>query len=182
MTAPRVELDTSAKGLLARLGHDLRLAIERFDIEVAEGTVQGRFELGSLRVIGTLHGERCDTSAPSASDRAQIERTVRDEILHAERYGDAVWRGRVRIAPRLEVQGELTLCGRTAPLELAVARSPGELRAEVALVPSRFGIAPYKALGGALKVADRVLLRASLPLDDRPEAELLQLSARWRAG
>lgn len=182
----RVELDTSAQGLLARLGHDLRLSVERFEIELAEGLVQARFALASLRVVGTLHGERCDTSAPSAGDRAQIERTVRDEILHVARNPEASWYARATLQPSMApggvMRGELSLCGRQAPVQLAITRSAQVLQARAVLTPSTFGIAPYKALGGALKVADRVVVQASLPFDDRPDSELLQASVTWRVG
>jgi hypothetical protein len=178
----RIELDTSAKGLLARLGHDLRLSIECFEIDLVEGALQARFALASLRVVGTLHGERCDTSAPSAADRAQIERAVREEILHAERYGEAVLQGRASAAPSgLRVVGELSLCGHKAPIELAVTERQGALDARTELIASRFGIAPYRALGGALKVADRVLVRATLPLGAVDISDPLRASARWCA-
>jgi hypothetical protein len=41
------------------------------------------------------------------------------------------------------------------------------LAVEVPLVPSRWGIAPYRALAGALKLQDRVIVRLSLPRGDR---------------
>lgn len=175
-------VDAFASGLLARLGHDVRLELGRFELELSAGELHGRFGLESLRVAGTLHGERCDASAPSAADRAQIERAVREDILRAARFGDAMLTARASAGESgLRVSGELTLCGQRAPIELRALRSDGALEAQATLVPSRFGIAPYRALGGALKVADEVVVRVRLPFDMpiASEAELLQASARW---
>jgi polyisoprenoid-binding protein YceI len=65
----------------------------------------------------------------------------------------------------LRVTGDLTLLGRTAPLELDVAVNDGTLTAAGVIRQTDFGMKPYSALFGALKVADevRVSLAAAWP-------------------
>jgi hypothetical protein len=60
------------------------------------------------------------------------------------------------------VQGELELLGRWQPIEFPFSESSGKVTGEVELRPSRWGIEPYKALLGAIRLQDRVLVRFEL--------------------
>jgi polyisoprenoid-binding protein YceI len=64
------------------------------------------------------------------------------------------------------VQGELTLVGKTHPIgfDLAIG-GDGKLSATAVVKQTEWGMTPYTALFGALKVADEVVveLKASLP-------------------
>ena len=64
------------------------------------------------------------------------------------------------------MQGELTLVGKTAPLAFDVAvGADGALSGSAVVKQSDWGIKPYSALFGALKVADEVevVARRRLP-------------------
>ena len=92
-------------------------------------------------------------------DKANIEQTIDDEVL--QRHGDRVPLDRGRGAPdgnTLHVQGELTLVGVTRPDRVRRRRSAtdGELTGSAVVKQSDWGIKPYSALFGALKVADEV--------------------------
>jgi polyisoprenoid-binding protein YceI len=66
----------------------------------------------------------------------------------------------------LAVDGELTLAGTTRPLAFDLdVGDDGRLRAVAVVKQSEWGMKPYSALFGALKVADdvRVELDAGLP-------------------
>jgi polyisoprenoid-binding protein YceI len=55
------------------------------------------------------------------------------------------------------VEGELTLAGTTKPLSFDLAVSAdGVLAASVTVTQTSFGMKPYSALWGALKVLDEV--------------------------
>lgn len=148
---------TYKDGLLARVAHDLRLTVTRFRVELADGRVTARFEPGSARVDGVAHGERIDLAGLSDKDKRTIEATIRDEIL-----GTGVVRFEGAAAGG-EVRGTLTLAGRSAPLVVPVAARPGELVVDTTLTPSRWGVAPYKALAGAMRLQDRWRVRLVLP-------------------
>ena len=96
----RASVRTRAKGLLARLAHDL---------EIAAGATPGRVEVGEsawsgelvvpvakLAVAGSLHGDRLDPSGLSPGDRAEVERRIRDEVLAARRRSPCRPRGATR--------------------------------------------------------------------------------------
>jgi polyisoprenoid-binding protein YceI len=58
---------------------------------------------------------------------------------------------------RIHAEGELTLSGTTQPIAFdLVVGDDGKLRASVVVTQSAWGIKPYSALFGALKVKDEV--------------------------
>jgi polyisoprenoid-binding protein YceI len=63
------------------------------------------------------------------------------------------------------VQGELTLAGQAAPLTFELTAADGSLGGSAVIKQSDWGIKPYSALFGALKVADEVtvVVEARLP-------------------
>jgi polyisoprenoid-binding protein YceI len=56
----------------------------------------------------------------------------------------------------LAVTGELELGGRRGPVEFDLTRGDGRLHGEAVVKQTAFGIKPYSALFGTLKVADEV--------------------------
>jgi hypothetical protein len=91
-------------------------------------------------------------------DKANIEETIDSEVLLGLEiaFGSTA----VEVTPdgnTLNVQGELTLVGVTHPIGFDVAVGPaGELTAKAVVKQSDWGMKPYSALFGALKVADEV--------------------------
>jgi YceI-like domain len=91
-------------------------------------------------------------------DKANIEETIDSEVLLGKKIGFRSTA--VVVTPdgnTLNVQGELTLVGVTHPIgfDVAVGRG-GELTAKAVVKQSDWGMKPYSALFGALKVADEV--------------------------
>lgn len=159
----RVHVFTFKDGLLARAAHDLRLRVERFLVSVDEQRVTASFDADSLRVDGTMREGALDRQELSDKDKEQIERTTRDEILQASRHPKVVFEGtEQKEGDRHRVAGQLSLRGKKLPIELLVREEQGRLKGAVELEPSRWGIRPYKALLGAIKLQDRVRLELDL--------------------
>ena len=91
-------------------------------------------------------------------DKANIEETIVSEVLLGMEI--AFRSTAVEVAPdgnTLHVQGELTLVGVTHPIGFDVEVGPeGELTARAVVKQSDWGMKPYSALFGALKVSDEV--------------------------
>ena len=151
---------TGRSGAAAKAGHDLLIQVTAWQatLEVGEDPAQTSIVLkadgGSLRVREGTGGMQ----ALSDEDRAGIEQTIDDEVLHGQplEFRSTA----VQIAPdggRLSVQGELTLVGKTCPIafDLAVG-ADGELSGSAVVKQTDWEIAPYSTLFGALKVADEV--------------------------
>jgi hypothetical protein len=145
---------TGRTGAVAKAGHDLRLEVTAWEATLEVG-VTTRLELTadgtSLRVREGTGGMQ----ALDEGDMANIETTIDDEVLRREPV--AFRSTQVMQTPGgLSVQGELTLLGRTRPLGFDVTVADGALSAVAVVRQTDFGMKPYTALFGALKVADEV--------------------------
>jgi polyisoprenoid-binding protein YceI len=155
---------TYKDGLLARLAHDLRLHVERFTIAREGEQLRVEIDPSSLVIDGVMKDGRCDASALSAGDRATIGETIRSTILDVRRHPSIRVQGRLitREDGSVELRGELELRGSSGPLVLVGRREGTRVRASTSVRPSEFGIAPYKALAGAIKLQDRVGIEIEL--------------------
>lgn len=155
------------EGVLARAGHDLLLRATRFTIatEPASHAVTALVDAGSLRVATALRDGRALPDALSAKDVRDIERIVATTVLQAARHPSIRFASEA-VTPRegtFEVRGALTLAGVTRPVAFAVRRDPERLVAEVELAQPDFGIRPYTAMLGALRVKPVVMVRVAMP-------------------
>ena len=151
---------TGRTGAAAKAGHDLVMHVTAWaaTLEAGADPADTRIELsadaGSLRVREGRGGMQ----ALGEDDKANIEQTIDDEVL--KRQAIAFRSTRVRAVAdgsRLDVRGELELLGATRPvaIDLAVA-GDGTLSAVAIVRQTDWGMKPYSALFGALKVADEV--------------------------
>lgn len=164
--AARCEVLVFREGLLSAVGHDLLLRVERFELRAEPGaSVEGSFDPASLRVVGALRDGRPLPGALSAGDVRKIEEAIAREVLDVRRFPEIRFASTAVTARGAEadVAGRLELHGTSRPL-LAVVRRAGERRvAEVRLRQPDFGIRPYTALFGAIKVKPEVVVRVSVP-------------------
>jgi hypothetical protein len=162
ITTGTFHIFTFKDGLLARLAHDLRLRVDRWEVEVEGEAVTARCWTSSLWPEGAMSGGRLDAGALSDGDREKIRGNLTEKILSADRYPEITFTGAAPEGART-IRGELTLVGRSQPVEIPLRREGGQLTGELTLAPSRWGIEPYKAMGGAIKLQDKV--RVTFTLD-----------------
>lgn len=143
------------EGLLTSFGHDVTLRVTTLRLDVGDDTVTGDFDASSLRVI---------TEAISASDRADIERNT-EKTLEAKRYPTIEFRSVsvVRDGDRASIEGNLTLHGVTNPISVEARDDGKNWNAKVVLDQRKFGIKPYSAMLGALKVKPDVEVHITVP-------------------
>ena len=120
-----------------------------------------RFDAASLELICQMEEGNERPGAFSASDRERILLNLRESVLEAARFPQIVFAFSAIEASGegLTVRGELTLHGRTQPLELSSRREGGRQVAEVTLHQPDFGIRPFSAMLGALRVRPDVRVR-----------------------
>jgi hypothetical protein len=150
-----VTVYTWREGLLARVGHDLRISASTFTFREEEGRWTLRVPVHALRVDGAMKDGRLVPVGDG--DRRDIEAAMHEEVLRARQFPEVV-------ATVVGDAVELRLMGRTLRLSVDARRADGRVRATVELVPSRWGIPPYKALLGALRLQDRVRVDVDLPM------------------
>lgn len=158
-----IHVFTFKDGLLARLAHDLRLSLRDFEIRRDGPALTGRFRPAGLTVDGVVGKDgHVDPDALGSGDEAKIRRNIADEILHTAHHPEITFDGELEGDV---ITGRLTMVGRTCPVRGSVRAEGGRLRAEFTLVPSQWGIPPYKALAGAIRLQDRVVVVLDLPAD-----------------
>jgi len=149
---------TKRGGAAAKAGHDLDMLVTEWQatLEVGEDgnatSAELKADATSLRVQKGTGGMQ----ALGEDDKANIHQTIDDDVLKRE---DIVFRStRVESAgDGLSVEGELTLAGTTKPLTFVLGvRADGTLAATATVAQSAWGMKPYSALWGALKVLDEV--------------------------
>lgn len=155
---------TFKEGALSAVAHDLELAVGRCAIDVTDDlTIDARFGLDALKVLHAVKDGRA-TSALSDSDKRKIEKTMADDVLDSRRHGEATFRGKAEPAgDSYRVTGELSLHGRSRPLTVVGQRRDGRHVFEVSLHQPDFGIKPYSAMLGTLKVKADVKVRVAVP-------------------
>lgn len=157
-----ISLYTFKEGLLSKLAHDLRLSVTKFEIRARGTEISARFDPRSIRVEGVMKEGKLFRSEPSESDRKKIQDNMLGEVLRTGDFPEIKFVGRTpSVEPPFTVNGELTLCGVTKPISVLLMLRGERLSAELELTPSNWGVRPYRALGGTLKVQDRLRIVAA---------------------
>jgi polyisoprenoid-binding protein YceI len=170
-----IVLRTTRQGLAAQVGHDLAIEVARWSGTVvvggdpADSALDITVETGSLRVLEGTGG----VTPLSDRDIREIEANAA-KVLGADRAPTARFLSGT-VTPENDggarVAGTLTLRGIDRPLVLRIIPlGGGRFRATGSVLQSDYGIKPYSALLGALRLADAVGVEAELELsgDDLP--------------
>jgi polyisoprenoid-binding protein YceI len=154
-------LHTGRKGAGSSAGHDLTIEITDWSVEMdipetgpADATATARVELGSLAVREGSGGVKPLTD----KDRGEIENNAR-RTLGADQYPTATFESThiVLADDHATISGTLTLHGVAAPIDVEVRQADsGRYRTTTVVRQSAYGIKPYSAFLGALKVRDDV--------------------------
>jgi polyisoprenoid-binding protein YceI len=155
---------TFKEGLLSPIAHDLRLKVSRFSIQVddASGAVTASFDTSSLSVDTPMKDGKENPSALSDADKEKIAGQVRDEVLHSNKFPEARFASRSvqkRADGGYDLEGELTLHGTTRPLKARTESTGGRQQLELTLNQPEFGITPFRAMMGTLKIQPAVTIR-----------------------
>jgi polyisoprenoid-binding protein YceI len=154
-------LYTSREGVAAHVGHDLTIEMTNWSGRLRVGPDPAASELivtvdmGSMHIVEGIGG----LAALSDGEKREILRNAR-KILLVDRYPEATF-----VADKITgnaVHGTLSLLGRSHPLQLAYRIDGGRHRVRGTILQSDYGIKPFRAFFGALKLADAVRIEAEL--------------------
>jgi hypothetical protein len=158
-----LDVFTFKEGLLARAAHDLHLRIDSVTATLDGDQVRAEISLLDLHLLGPVEGGVTYPERYDAGRRAEVETTMRDRILHLHDHPTATFHGRATAREGgFVVEGTLHLAGARAPLSFPVRSESAVHRASFEIAPSDWGVAPYRALMGAIRLADRVRLEVAL--------------------
>lgn len=153
-----LSVKTGRTGAIAKAGHDLLIEVEAWGatVEIAAEVGASVLELNadstSMRVREGTGGMK----ALDEDDKAGIARTIDEEVLKGT---PITFRSRTVSSSggRLRVEGDLELRGsvHTVGFELSLG-DDGHLTGSAIVKQTLWGLKPYTALFGTLKVADEV--------------------------
>jgi polyisoprenoid-binding protein YceI len=158
---------TFKEGLLSPMAHDLRIKVTSFSIEVddAKTSVVASFDTTSLRVDTPMKDGAENPSALSAADKEKIAGQIRDDVLHSSKHPTATFRSSA-VTPRgdggYDLAGDLTLHGVTKRIQAQTQLVGGRQQLDLTLNQPEFGITPYKAMLGTLKIQPDVKIRVTV--------------------
>ena len=153
---------TARSGLGSRAGHDLVIEVTDWratgEIESTASSVEVSAVVDSFEVREGHGGIKPLTDA----DRAEIKKTIREKILESARYPEIEFTAAaVHGGPaEFSVDGQLTIRGATHPVTVRGRVDDSGERPRVSgsavVTQSEWGIKPYSAFLGALKLRDDV--------------------------
>jgi polyisoprenoid-binding protein YceI len=156
----RLDVLTGKAGLFGGLGHDHRIRARSF-----VGTiVHDPASPASSSVEITVQAEDLDV-LPIGADRKdgpKVEEAMREDVLHVDNWPTIAFRSRsvTLNGSGVRVHGDLTMAGQTKPVTVDMRLQVGGRRllatGRFTIVQSNWGIEPYSAALGTIKVADEV--------------------------
>ena len=167
---------TERTGAAAQAGHDLLIEVTSWQatLEVGEDPAQTSIVLhadaASLRVREGIGG----MEPLGDDDKSNIEQTIDDEVLKRH---NIEFRSNTVLASadgnRISVRGDLTLVGRDGPISFVLTvGDDGNVSGSAVVKQSEWGITPYSALFGALKVIDEVEVEIDAGLAPRVDLRI----------
>lgn len=160
-------VQTYREGVAQKVGHDLIIEVSQWEAsaEVDPGGDPTAVSLeADPRSLQVLEGHR-GVKPLTDSDRAEIRSNIDEKVLRGQPI--SFRSSSVELTDgRMVVRGELTLGGSTRPADFELrVDDHGHVQGTLRVTQSDWGIKPYRAFMGALKVRDtvEVVLDADLP-------------------
>ncbi|GAB4525725.1 MAG: hypothetical protein Tsb0020_43670 [Haliangiales bacterium] len=159
---------TFKEGLLSKIAHDLKIRVARFQVDVddARSSVTVELDAGSLEVVCAMRDGVEDMGALSGADRDKIGGQIQSDVLHSRQHPKIRFVSssvQARDDGGFDVAGDLTLHGVTKPITAKTVLVNERQEAEVVLHQPDYGVKPYKAMMGTLKVQADVKVKLSIP-------------------
>ena len=174
---PQLQIDTTQSliavtvrrgGVLARLGHDHVVASHKITgtVSPAQNRADFQFRLDEMTVDESDLRLRAGLEKQPSADAIEGTRhNMLAKVLDAERYPLASIHAE-RIAPGQPLQVSITLHGVTrtlaVPVELSEKDGSINVKGQLTLKQTDFGLTPFSVMGGAMAVQDQMELRFDL--------------------
>jgi hypothetical protein len=161
------QIFTYKEGLLAVFAYDLRINVTSFVIEVGgeKHFIKADFDALSLHVDCAMVDGSERPGLLSEKDKKDIDKSIIYEVLDTKRYKNIIL---VSSSVKKEdstydVKGLLTLHGITREIFFPVKTGGNHYSADVWLRLTDFGIKPFSALFGTMKIKPDILIHVMMP-------------------
>jgi hypothetical protein len=174
-------VETTRLGAAAKAGHDLLIEVTSWAAELdtaKDPALTLTADATSLRVREGTGG----VTELGDDDKAGIEQTIDEEVLKgaAIKFRSTA----LELDPDgndANVQGELELGETRRPISFELRSEDGRLTARAVVKQSDWGIKPYSALFGTLKVADEVEVAVAAGVTEPPVSRVGSSASASRA-
>ena len=161
----KVHVLTFKDGLLSKIAHDLKIAVHEIDVQIEGAKIVATADASSLRVACARKDGRDAPGTLSSSDKSKIESNIQKDVLHSRRHPEIRFESSEisQEGDRATIKGTLTLHGTSKPLSITATKSGDSWSAEFPIDQPQFGIKPFSAMMGTLKIQPVVRVHVEVP-------------------
>jgi len=154
-------------GLLSKIAHDLKHRATRFSIDVDEQfrAVRATIDARSLQVECVMKEGVETENGISDGDKRKIETQIVEDVLDANQHPSIDFRSTAiqPVAEGYRIEGLVRMHGIEKPIVSLAQRVNGHYSADLTLHQPDFGIKPFSAMLGTLKIKPDVIVRLMVP-------------------
>ncbi len=158
---------TYKKGLLSAIAHDLKIRVSQFEIEIDEEarTIMIRIDTTSLHVENAMKNGIDLPEALSEKDKRDIDEYIVKDVLHTTEYPEIVFVSSLitKNSDGYQITGTLKLHGMEREISCFVRNENDRQIAKMRIYQPDFGIKPFSAMFGAMKIQADVDVLISVP-------------------
>ncbi len=168
--ASNTELNVYAfkAGLLSKIAHDLKLKFEHFQIDFDQDnfSIEASVDPASIAVVCCMKKGVEARGALSAADKKKILEYTYKDVLHSKRHTSISFRSSSvdKAGKGYTVQGTLSLHGVGRHIAARVTRAGDKLTTRFDINQPDYGIKPFSAMLGALKIKPVVTVEITVPV------------------
>jgi polyisoprenoid-binding protein YceI len=154
-----LSVQTGRSGAASKAGHDLLIEVGAWGatVEIAVGLEASVLELEADSRSLTVREGTGGMKSLDDDDRANIAQTINEEVLKGTSIAFRSRTVRSSEDGRLSIEGDLELGASVNPVAFDLALDDGgHVKGSAVVKQSTWGMKPYSALFGTLKVADEV--------------------------
>lgn len=153
----------------AKLAHDLILTASRWSGTInvdadnpAASSAALTIDSRSIEIIEAVGGVK----SLSDKDRRDIDKNINEKVLETGKFPELKFESTSvnGSGTNFNVAGNMTIRGTTRPVNVALAVNGSQVTATTAISQRDFGIKPYSAMMGAIKLRDDVDFELTLNL------------------
>ncbi|MGQ0678857.1 MAG: YceI family protein [Actinomycetota bacterium] len=143
------------EGVAKKVGHDLIIEVKSWSAtatiaeQSTESSFSGSADVGSVSVLRGDGGVK----PLSDGDKADIKKNITQKIITVP----SITFQSSGVNPSTNtVSGTMSIMGKSQPVDIKLTETGGQVKANITVVQSKWGIKPFQAMMGALKVRDAV--------------------------
>lgn len=158
---------TYKEGLLSAVAHDLELVVRSFEIDLSEdrSRITARFDVRSIEVVDPIVDGRRAPGTLSDRDKAKIQSNIVSDVIPAKKHPDIRFESTElrEEGDGWVVRGRLTIAGHSRDITVPARREGDHAVADVLLHQPDYGVKPYSAMLGTLKIKPDIRIVIRVP-------------------